>query len=217
MTPLLSWDPKRTAVLSMDCQNDICHERGAFSGPIARQVTVTGVLGRIAGCLAAARLAGTPVIHVRHLADPDIESGLRESSRLLHAMRRRQVLQPGTWGAEIVDELRPAHGELVVDKHRISAFAGTPLDRVLHQYGIDGVILTGVTTSFVVEGTARDAVDRGFRTAVVSDGCVDLRDDTHQLAIDRVLPMIATVLDSTAVTSWFATTPKSPHAATTCL
>jgi nicotinamidase-related amidase len=156
-----------------------------------------------------------PVVHVRHLNDPAAGPGDRESSRVLRGMRRLDALRPGTWGAEIVDEVRPVDGELVVDKHRISAFAGTDLDRVLRQRGIDSVVLTGISTSFVVEGTARDAVDRGFRTAVVSDGCADLEAETHRLAVERVLPMLATVADSAAVTRWLATAPTSPNAAAT--
>jgi nicotinamidase-related amidase len=213
VTALDTWDPARTALLSMDCQNDICHERGAFTGPIAAQVAATGVFVRIAECLATARAAGVAVVHVRHLRDPAAGPGTQESSRVLRGMRRLGALQPGTWGAEIVDEVRPVDGELVVDKHRISAFAGTDLDRVLRQRGIDSVVLTGISTSFVVEGTARDAVDRGFRTAVVSDGCADLEAETHRLAVERVLPMLATVVDSAAVTRWLATAPTSPHAA----
>jgi nicotinamidase-related amidase len=213
MTALAPWDPARTAVLSMDCQNDICHERGAFTGPIAAQVAATGVFSRIAQCLAAARAAGVLVVHVRHLTDPVAGPGAQESSRVLRGMSRLGALVPGTWGAEIVDELRPVDGELVVDKHRISAFAGTDLDRLLRQRGIDSVVLTGISTSFVVEGTARDAVDRGFRTAVVSDGCADLEADTHRLAIERVLPMLATITDSAAVTQWLAAAPVSPQLA----
>ncbi|MCW2704058.1 MAG: hypothetical protein JWQ37_2053 [Blastococcus sp.] len=215
MTALDSWDPARTALLSMDCQNDICHERGVFTGPIAAQVAATGVFARIAECLAAARAAGILVVHVRHLTDPTAGPGSRESSRVLRGMRRVGALVPGTWGAEIVDEARPADGELVVDKHRISAFAGTDLDRVLRQRGVDSLVLTGISTSFVVEGTARDAVDRGFRTAVVSDGCADLDPETHRLAVERVLPMLATVTDSAAVARWLATEPTSPLAAAT--
>jgi nicotinamidase-related amidase len=215
MTALSTWDPTRTAVLSMDCQNDICHERGAFTGPIAAQVAATGVFARIAECLAAARAAGVPVVHVRHLTDPMAGSDVRESSRVLRGMRRLGALVPGTWGAEIVAEVAPVDGELVVDKHRISAFAGTDLDRVLRQRGIDSLVLTGISTSFVVEGTARDAVDRGFRTAVVGDGCADLEEDTHRLSLERVLPMLATVTDTATVTRWLAAEPTSPLAAAT--
>jgi nicotinamidase-related amidase len=202
MSTLDGWDPARTAFLVLDCQNDICHERGAFTGPIAGQIRGSGVFDVIAACLAAARAAGILVVHVRHLADPGVRDGAVESSRVLRGMRRLGALVPGTWGAEIVDEVAPVAGEPVVDKHRISAFAGTDLDRALRQAGIDSLVLSGVSTSFVVEGTARDAVDRGFRTAVVGDGCVDLQEESHRVALEFVLPMLTTVTDSTAVTGW---------------
>jgi nicotinamidase-related amidase len=215
MSGLEGWDPARTAFLVMDCQNDICHERGAFTGPIAGQIRGSGVFDVIAACLAAARAAGVLVVHVRHLVDPWMGHDAQESSRVLRGMRRLGVLGPGSWGAEIIDQVAPLAGEPVVDKYRINAFAGTDLDRMLRQSGIDSLVLSGVSTSFVVEGTARDAVDRGFRTAVVADGCVDLQEESHRVALERVLPMLATVTDSAAVTGWLGTAPSRPQPAAT--
>lgn len=210
MSTFEAWDPTRTAFMVMDCQNDICHERGTFTGPIAGRVRASGVLEAIAACLTAARAAGVLVVHVRHLSDPAVRMGACESSRVLRGMRRLGALVPGTWGAEILEEVAPIDGEPVVDKHRISAFAGTDLDGMLRQAGIDSLVLSGVSTSFVVEGTARDAVDRGFRTAVVGDGCVDLHEESHRVALEFVLPMLTTVTDSTAFTGWL----RGPQPAT---
>jgi nicotinamidase-related amidase len=186
----------------MDCQNDICHERGAYTGPIAAQIAASEIWSAIEVCLTAARAAGVLVVHVRHVADPAIAEDRQESSRVLRGIRRAGALIPGTWGAEIVDEVPVEPGDLVVDKHRVSAFAGSDLDRALRQRGIDSLLLSGVTTSFVVEGTARDAVDRGFRTAVVSDGCVSLEEDAHRISMERVLPMLAEITHSAAVAGW---------------
>jgi biuret amidohydrolase len=215
MSGLEGWDPARTAFLALDCQNDICHERGAFTGPIAGQIRGSGVFDAIAACLAAARRAGMLVVHVRHLADPAVRDDAQESSRVLRGMRRAGALVPGTWGAQILDEVAPVEGEPIVDKHRISAFAGTDLDRALRQAGVDSLVLSGVSTSFVVEGTARDAVDRGFRTAVVGDGCVDLSEESHRVALQHVLPMLTTVTDSAAVTGWLTAVPARPQPAPT--
>lgn len=199
---LSRWQPARTAVFSMDCQNDICHERGKFTGPIAGQLRASTVLSRIAACLDAARAAGVLVVHVRHIREPGIDDAPDEDNRMFRGMRRSEALVSGTWGAAVMDEVAPVTGDLIVDKHRVSAFAGTELDRMLRQRGIDSLVLAGVTTTFVVEGTARDAVDRGYRTAVVSDGCVSLSDDAHRLSLEHVLPYLATVTDSDIVTDW---------------
>lgn len=209
MSGLQGWEPTRTAFLVLDCQNDICHEQGAFTGPIAGQIRGSGVFAAIGACLTAARAAGILVVHVRHLVDPWLGPDARESSRVLRGMRRLGVLAPDTWGAQILDEVAPADGEPVVDKYRISAFAGTDLDRMLRQSGVDSLVLSGVSTSFVVEGTARDAVDRGFRTAVVADGCVDLQEESHRVALEHVLPLLATVTDTTAVTGWLGAVPAA--------
>ena len=196
---LTSWDPRRTALLAMDCQNDICHARGAFTGPISDQLSKTPAVARIAGVLSAAREADVLVVHVRHIADADPRPD--HDSRMFRGMRALNALVDGTWGAAILDEVTPSDGDLIIDKHRISAFAGTSLDRVLRQKGVDSLLLTGVTTSFVVEGTGRDAVDRGYRTGVVSDACACLSDESHEHSL-RLLARLTEITDFDNVTAW---------------
>ena len=82
------WDPARTAFLAMDCQNDICHEQGAYTGPIAAQIAQSGIWPAIRRCLDAARAAGVLVAHVRHLADPWPATDAQETSRVLRGIRR---------------------------------------------------------------------------------------------------------------------------------
>ncbi|MBX6379025.1 MAG: cysteine hydrolase [Clostridia bacterium] len=100
----------------------------------------------------------------------------------------------GTWGAEIHEAVAPQPGDVVIGKSRISAFAGTDLQGILQIRGIDTLVLMGVVTNFVVEGTARDAVDRGYRVVIPEDACVGITPAAHRFTVEHVLPMLARVV-----------------------
>ncbi|MQY40605.1 Peroxyureidoacrylate/ureidoacrylate amidohydrolase RutB [Streptomyces sp. RB17] len=74
-------------------------------------------------------------------------------------------------GAEIHPELTPLPGEPVIKKHRYNSFYATDLEIILRGLGVETVILTGMTTECCVLGTARGALERGFRSVVISDAC----------------------------------------------
>ena len=73
----------------------------------------------------------------------------------------------GTWGSEIHEKLTPQAGEPIVTKRGVSAFTASDLDQILRTKRIGTLILAGVATNFVVEGTARQACDLGYDTIVV--------------------------------------------------
>ena len=86
----------------------------------------------------------------------------------------------GTRGMEVMPGLEPQSGEIVIEKERASAFAGTELDIVLRAMAIDTLILTGAWTNFSVESTARYATDIGYRVIVASDGTSSISDEWQQ-------------------------------------
>lgn len=83
--------------------------------------------------------------------------------------RPGKILVAGTWNTEIVADLKPEPGDLVVSKHRYSGFYETPLDGLLRDAGIDTLIFTGATTSVCMESTLRDAFYRDYRCLLLSD------------------------------------------------
>ncbi len=117
----------------------------------------------IAKLVSWARARSIPVIYVCDSHVPNIDKELKLWGP--HAVR-------GTWGAEIIDELKPAGNDYVVFKRRYSGFFETDLDLLLRELGVDTVILTGVSTDVCVLHTAADAFFRGYEVVVVSD-CVE--------------------------------------------
>ena len=102
------------------------------------------------------------------------------------------VLDAGTAGTAFVDEVRPESGELVVMKAAISAFAGTDLDAHLRNRGIRNLVLCGFATNFVIEGTARQAVDAGYAVTVLTDGCCSYSPEWHAASLE-VLALLTTL------------------------
>ena len=97
-----------------------------------------------------------------------------------------RLLIRGEAGHDFIDELRPAAGEIVIDKPGYSAFAHTDLDHRLRVRDIDTLLLSGITTEVCVSSTLRDAVDRGYRCITVSDACASGFADLHDAALRMI-------------------------------
>jgi nicotinamidase-related amidase len=96
---------------------------------------------------------------------------------------RPMLYHKGTFEHEILEELAPAEGELIINKTSRSAFNSTAIERVLLNLGLDALVVCGVSTSSCVETTARDAADRGFRVVVVEDATAELDEPSHDATL----------------------------------
>lgn len=189
----LTIDPQHTALLAMDFENDIVHEEGAFKDfGFAQMVKDNDVLGKMSQLLTAARNASLPVIYVSVKFRPGYPERPANGG-LFEGLQGANALIEGTWGAEIHSAVTPQEGEPVVTKRGVSAFFGSDLESILKNKRIGTVILTGVATNFVVEGTAREACDRGYRVLVVGDCCASLSQEAHEAALTVAMPFLATV------------------------
>jgi nicotinamidase-related amidase len=180
----------------MDLENDIVHEDGAFKDfGFAQMVKQNDVLGKTTGLLNAARRAGVKVIYVSVKFRPG-HPELNRSAGLFQAVVETNALVEGTWGATIHEAVAPKEGEPVITKRSVSAFAGSDLANVLSAAGITTLLLCGVATNFVIEGTARDAVDRGYNVVIVGDCCASVSQEAHDSALTTALPFLTTITTS---------------------
>lgn len=159
-------DAARSAVLVIDMQRDFVEEGRPMEVPAARDA-----ISNIQRVAEAARAQGTPVVYTRHVLLDGFDVSPLETAynpRLLQAGMRE-----GSDGVEIVDQLAPRPGEIVIRKHRYDAFHNTRLDSVLRSVsglnGVDTVIITGTLTEVCCESTARSAFMRDYRVAFASD------------------------------------------------
>ena len=103
------------------------------------------------------------------------------------------ALQEGSWGATTHEAVAPQADEAVVTKRGVSAFYNSDLASILATANIGTLVLCGVATNFVVEATAREAADRGFRTIVVGDCCASMSPEVHEAALNTTLPMLTEI------------------------
>ena len=197
----LTIDKGHTALLIMDFENDIVHENGAFKDfGFAAMVQQNDVLAKTARLLDAARSGGVKVIYVSVKFRPG-HPERPANGGLFEGLVQANALVEGTWGAEIHEALTPREGEPVVTKRAVSAFYGSDLATLLATGGIDTLLLSGVATNFVVEGTAREATDRGYNVVVVGDCCASVSQEAHDAALNTALPFLSTISNLDEVTA----------------
>ena len=197
----LELDKSKTALLAMDFENDIVHEEGALKDfGLAQMVKENDILEKVSTMLDAARSAGVQVVYVSVKFRPG-HPEVSPYTGLFQAVVATNALVEGTWGAQIHEAVAPREGEPVVTKRAVSAFAASDLEKLLNASGISTLLLSGVATNFVVEGTAREAADRGYNVVVVGDCCSSMSQEAHDAALNTVLPFLATITSLDEVTA----------------
>ena len=186
-------DPKRTALIVQDLQNDVIIEKGAFAdsgAPThAKEQNVVENVGRLAD---ACRAKGVPVIHVWYIVEPGAP-GLKQNAPLFEGVKDGNALVRGTWGAAPADGLEPQDGDHIVEKMRMNGFYDTKLDILLRGLGVETLIITGAWTNMSIEHTARHAADAGYRAVVASDGTSTVDDDWQNAALNYAMTNVASV------------------------
>jgi nicotinamidase-related amidase len=182
-----------TALLIIDMQRDFM-EPGGFGETLGNDVSqLARAIEPIAAVLDAARAAGLLVVHTRegHLPDlsdappAKIERGA-PSLRIGDAGPMGRILIRGEPGHDIIPELYPLEGEIVIDKPGKGAFYATELGDVLQKYGIENLLVCGVTTEVCVNTTVREANDRGYRCVVLADGCASYFPEFHEMGLKMI-------------------------------
>jgi nicotinamidase-related amidase len=190
MIPL---EAKHTALLVMDYQAEILGRLGEKAAPIVE---------RAAGLVAAARRADIAIVYVVVGFRPGYpEVSPRNAS--FSALTKGGGFLITIPGADIAPAVRPLEGDVVVVKHRVSAFHGTDLEVVLRAKGIDTLVLLGFSTSGVVLSTVRHGADADYRLVVVKDCCADGDDDVHRALTEKVFVRQTTVATASEVAEAF--------------
>jgi gluconolactonase len=200
----LKLDPKRTALLIQDLQNDVMVEKGAFADTGApTHAKEQNVVANVKKLAAAFRKAGAPVIHVWYVVEKGAP-GLKLNAPLFHGVKDTNALVRGTWGAKPVAGLEPKRGDHVVEKMRMSGWQGTRLEDLLVGLGVDTIVVSGAWTNMSVEHSARTGADKGYVVVVPEDGCSTMNADWHNASINYALQNVSTVTDCKTVAAALA-------------
>jgi nicotinamidase-related amidase len=176
--------PDRCAVVVIDMQNDMIKPEGKIARAGLDMSGMYRILPLCARFIEEARAIGVPVVHVQTTTLPN---GASDSPSWLRAkgsmVRSEDFCIEGSWGAEISEEVAPLAGEVVVTKHRSSAFRGTDLDVVLRAQGVETVVVIGEQTPGCVEATYRDAAYHDYYNVLVEDCVAAFDPEQHEASL----------------------------------
>lgn len=175
--------PRRTALLTIDLQNDFLHPQGAYGRAGQKARSITALPARIAPVRDALRAKGG--VHIsaqftlvpRPGGEPLISPHLKSLRRFL----TKGDFAPNSFGHDLVDELAPA--DYTVEKIAYSAFFQTRMEYILRALTIETLIVGGIVTNGGVASTVRDAHMREMHTIVLSDGCAAFNGDVHEATL----------------------------------
>src|SRR6266516_2752456 len=178
-TEPLHIDPKRTALIVMDLQNDVIIDGGVWADTGAPEhAKEQNVVENVKALADVCRRASIRVIHVHNIVEEGAP-GLKLNAPLFQSVKDTSGLVRGSWGAAPAEGLEPQKGDFVVEKMRMSAWQGTKLETLLAGLGVDTIIVTGAWTNMSVEHTARTGADRGYFMIVPEDGCSTMNAAWH--------------------------------------
>ncbi len=176
----------RTAVLVVDVQNDYCNPQGAVASSQDFGL-MEPILAPQMRLLEAAVGAGLLVVFVRatilpgHVDESPARLRSKSSTLAKYAIPTRDYVIAGTWGHDVVDELKRFAPDAVhVFKSRNGAFVNTNLDLILRSNGVDTVLVTGMATDGCVAATVRGAEDHGYRCIVLRDCVSSFKPENHE-------------------------------------
>jgi ureidoacrylate peracid hydrolase len=204
MTSPTGPDIDRSALIIVDMQNDFVHPEGGFAhrareNPEAKidLPFLMGTVPSVARLAEAFRRAGRPVVYVAHILKPDYSDAQFPYWRATRGALsgNRTFITEGSWGAQIIDELKPLPGEHLVVKKGFGGFSNTPLDTILRNLGVTTCVVCGVTTCVCVSTTVRGGVEHNYRMILVSDAVAEVHRDTHEAELktmDRVFAEVKT-------------------------
>lgn len=159
-------------LIIVDMLNDFLHPKGVlYCGDKARKI-----IEPTAKLVKWFRSKGFPVIYIQDAHDPDDKEFNRFPP---HAVK-------GTWGSEIIEELKPEPGDITIPKKRFSAFFGTNLDKILEEYNPGEVWVVGVCTSICVMDTVADLRNRDYNVIIPTNCVADFDQEMHSFALKRM-------------------------------
>jgi len=178
-----AWDLSRTALLTIDLQNDFLHADGAYGRAKQGSEAISALPERIAPLISALRRQGGTYISAQFtlVPGPNSQPLIAPHLKTLRPFLGEGDFLPGSFGHSVVDTLAPA--DYTIEKIAYSAFYQTRLEYIMRAVGIDNLIVGGIVTNGGVASTLRDAHLRNVHTLMLTDGCASFDAAVHEATL----------------------------------
>lgn len=192
-------DPTKTALVLIEFQNDFTSPGGVFHDAVKGVMDSTEMLAKTKALVEQARAKGVTIMH----APITFAKGYGEITKhpygILAGVVDNGAFVKGEWGAQIVDDLAPQPGDIVVEgKRGLDAFASTNIDFMLRSKGIQTVVLGGFLTNCCVESTMRSAYENGYEVITLTDCTAATSQEEHDNAVKYDFNMFSKPMSASA-------------------
>ena len=185
-------NPRTTALVLIEYQNDFTTAGGKLHEAVKPVMESTNMLENTVEMVSGARKAGATIVYVPIHFAPDFGDISATPYGILKACKDGQTFQKGTWGAEIVDVLKPQSGDIVIEgKRGLDGFASTNLDFILRSRKIETIALGGFLTNCCVESTMRTGYELGYDVITIKDCAATVSEEAHRGALEHDFPMFS--------------------------
>jgi ureidoacrylate peracid hydrolase len=191
-------DPEKTALVLIEYQNDFTSEGGTLHQAVKPVMDSTNMLANTVDTVAKARELGATIVYAPITFTDDYHELSPKPYGILKGVVDSKSFRKGTWGAEMVDVLKPRPEDIVVEgKRGLCGFASTNLDFVLRSRGITNVVLGGFLTNCCVESTMRTGYEKGYNVVTLTDCTATVSEEEQRLSVEKNYPMFSRPLSHT--------------------
>jgi nicotinamidase-related amidase len=192
-------EPDKTALLLLHWQNDIVLSGYSKHAAImAERLMASHTIEHAQAVLKASRDKGILVVYVNASHRPGFPELPKTRAPIFENVAANKDHIRGSKGSEVIEQLKPRDDDLIVYNYNPSSFYYTDLDLLLRNRGITHLVLSGITTNWVVETTARDGACMGYFIITLKDCCNSSTDEMHNWPLVNILPRLGAVIDSKA-------------------
>lgn len=195
-------DPKTTAIVLIEYQNDFVTEGGALHSAVRGVMQTTNMLANTVSLVEEARALGATIMMLPISFGTGYSELGEQPYGILKGVVDGKAFAKGSWGADFADPLKPKEGDVLVEgKRAVCGFAGTDLDKMLRARGVETVVLGGFLTNCCVESTMRTAYDKGYKVVTLTDCTATLSEEEQRFSTDRNYQLFSRPLTHDAVLS----------------
>ena len=185
-------DAKSTAIVLIEYQNDFTSEGGTLHQAVKPVMEQTNMLANTVETVKQARALGATIVYAPITFTDDYHELSPNPYGILKGVVDSKSFRQGTWGAQIVDALKPETGDIVIEgKRGLCGFATTNLDFILRSRGISTIALGGFLTNCCVESTMRTGYEKGYDVITLKDCTATLSEEEQRVAVEKNYPMFS--------------------------